>query len=581
MEKNSFALLLATSCLVFFFNLGGPCLWDEDEPRNAGCAAEMIERGDWVTPYFNGEVRTHKPVLLYWLMMTAYGLLGVSEFSARSVSALLSVFTVLLTYDIGRRLFSQKVGLFAGGILTTTLMFTVAARAATPDATLIFLVTAALAIYVAYAPGLHAKTNSHSGTAFFPTDWRAILAMYAVMGLAMLAKGPVGFVLPTAVIGMFLLIVRRAKPKEGTSSPSWRGVQATLNPVHFLRTVLFMRPALLILAVLAVALPWYILVTIRSEGVWTRGFFLEHNLGRAVGSMENHSGGPWFYIVALMLGFFPWSIFFIPFLLDLVRSLRQESDERPAKVFAVCWVCVIVGLFTVASTKLPSYVTPCYPGLALLMGCFIDRLVSGRAKVARFWPIVSYSVMGVAGVGIAAALLLVAGKYVEGVEPLAAVGLVLIVGAFGSAWYWRKRQSARMVQSMFASSALFVLLLFGWAADRVGQQQEIERLTSLINERSKDPTIANWGMMRSSWVFYAGCPIRTLPERKLETAASFLAKSSDRYLLITDEEFEAAGGRLPSDTEILGSIPLFLESKRLMVIGATDDRVANARHRIR
>ena len=76
-----FVMLLAG--LVFFTNLGGPRLWDRDEPRNAGCAWEMIERGDWVTPVFNDELRSHKPVLLYWFTMAAYAVFGVNEFAAR------------------------------------------------------------------------------------------------------------------------------------------------------------------------------------------------------------------------------------------------------------------------------------------------------------------------------------------------------------------------------------------------------------------------------------------------------------------------------------------------------------------
>ena len=132
------------AAIVFFFNLGGPKLWDRDEPRNAGCAREMLERHDWVTPYFNGELRDHKPVLLYWFMMSAYAVFGINEFSARFWSALLGVGTVLMTFDLGRRWFGLRAGFWAGMMLSTCMMFPVAARAATPDSVLIFFATAAL-----------------------------------------------------------------------------------------------------------------------------------------------------------------------------------------------------------------------------------------------------------------------------------------------------------------------------------------------------------------------------------------------------------------------------------------------------
>ena len=202
--------IVAVAYVVFFTNLGIPKLWDRDEPRNAGCAVEMLQREGWVTPYFNGELRTHKPVLLYWLMMSAYWAFGVNEFGARFWSAALGVGPVGTTYHIGRRLFNAQVGLGAGVILASSLMFDVAARAATPDSVLIFLVTLSLLVYVYGAFGQREtdgdKLDKHENENLFPRQWTVVATMYAVMGLAILAKGPVGFVLPTAVIGMFLLI---------------------------------------------------------------------------------------------------------------------------------------------------------------------------------------------------------------------------------------------------------------------------------------------------------------------------------------------------------------------------------------
>ncbi len=203
---RQWSVMVIVAVVVLFTNLGGPRLWDRDEPRNAGCAAEMLERGDLVTPVFDGELRTHKPILLYWLMMAAYQLLGVSEFSARFWSAALGVGTACLTYVIGRRMFSPQVGFWAAIILVTTLMYDVASRAATPDSLLIFWSTAAICCFVwgIYPPV--AQGQRAAGPARTFPRWRAAALMYGCMGMAVLAKGPVGLVLPTAVIGMFLLV---------------------------------------------------------------------------------------------------------------------------------------------------------------------------------------------------------------------------------------------------------------------------------------------------------------------------------------------------------------------------------------
>ena len=213
-------LIATVAVLVMFTNLGGAQLWDRDEPRNAGCAEEMLVRGDWVVPFFNGQLRDAKPVMLYWLIMSAYGMFGVGEFAARFWSAALAVGTVLVTYQIGRRLFNPQVGLWAALILSTSLMFDVAGRAATPDSVLIFFVAMALMVYVlgAFPKKRHSEVASQGGDgSFFPQRWPVVALLYAVMGGGILAKGPVALVVPTAVIGMFLLLRRLPRGAAGSA----------------------------------------------------------------------------------------------------------------------------------------------------------------------------------------------------------------------------------------------------------------------------------------------------------------------------------------------------------------------------
>ncbi|HET6883625.1 MAG TPA: glycosyltransferase family 39 protein, partial [Pirellulales bacterium] len=140
--------LTALSGLLFFVSLGGVELWDEDEPMFAGAAREMMDRHDWVVPYFNARMLPDKPVLSYWVMMAGYRLFGPTEFAARAGSALFSVGSVLLTWMLGRQMFSSRAGLWAGLALATSLGFDVIARAATPDAVLTFFCTLVVVCYV-------------------------------------------------------------------------------------------------------------------------------------------------------------------------------------------------------------------------------------------------------------------------------------------------------------------------------------------------------------------------------------------------------------------------------------------------
>ena len=272
------AAILLVAGTIFFTSLGKARLWDRDEPRNAGCAVEMMERGDLVVPMFNDELRHQKPVLLYWLMMLAYSTFGVNEFAARFWSALLAIGTVLTTYGIAKRLFDARIALLAALALSSNIMFCVAARAATPDSTLIFFSTLGIYFYVigtfaqrkdqSASPSL--KQNGH----WFPQNIWYVVAMNVSFALGVLTKGPIGLIVPTAIIGMFLLLQRLPDAVDEASSveslESQNGnmgrlarlgiwLAQLLNPVHFLKTCWYMRPLTAIGIVLLIAAPWYII----------------------------------------------------------------------------------------------------------------------------------------------------------------------------------------------------------------------------------------------------------------------------------------------------------------------------------
>ena len=403
-----YTIIVSVALLVLFTNLGAAPLWDRDEPRNAGCALEMMERGDWVVPIFNDQLRDAKPVLLYWLMMSAYAVFGVNEFSARFWSASLALGTVIATYHIGRRLFHPNAALWSAVVLATGLMFGVAGRAATPDSVLIFCGTMALTIYVLgtfqYRESTEVAVSPPSlrtDGQYFPSQWWVCVLMYCFMGLGILAKGPVGLVLPTAVIGMFLLI-KRLPPSEDRRW--WVHILRLFAPLHFLRTCWSMRPVTAIIVALAIAAPWFVLVGLRTEGDYLLGFFVKEHIGRATTAMENHSGSLLFYPVAILAGFFPWSVFAVPLLIWFVQSVRKRDAWNDGYVLLACWTCVYIGIFTLATTKLPSYVTPCYPALALLTGSFLYRWSCGTLAVSAFWLRLSLAVLGLVGLAMLIAM---------------------------------------------------------------------------------------------------------------------------------------------------------------------------------
>ncbi|MCE9605806.1 MAG: glycosyltransferase family 39 protein [Planctomycetia bacterium] len=424
----------AAAVVVFFTLLGTPYLWDEDEPKNAECAREMLEAGNWSVPQFNYALRTDKPILLYWLMLLSYKAFGVTEFAARFWSATLAVGTSLLTYHLGRLLYRAEVGLWAGLAIATCLMFGVSGRAATPDSTLIFCITLTLYLFVRFGGvGIPQSATSTTG----PLARGGYSAMYAAMGFAVLAKGPVGVVLPGGILGLFLLCraQQHALADSAAGDLKWyrrvvRQVAQTLAVRRIFAVAQSLRPLTAIAVLALVALPWYVTVGIKTDGQWLVGFLGKHNVARFTGAMEGHSGPIFYYAIAVLIGFFPWSCLLPIGIYRLIRRLQlgAPNPDRNADTFLACWAGLYIGFFSLASTKLPSYILPCYPALALLTGKLIDEYLRSPALVPRVWFRCALYTPAIIGVTLAVALPIMATYLLPGEQWLGALGISLIFG---------------------------------------------------------------------------------------------------------------------------------------------------------
>lgn len=589
-------LLFGISGILFLFQLGAAPLWDRDEPRNAGCAAEMLAAGDWVVPVFNADLRTHKPVLLYWLMMTSYAAFGVNEFAARLPSALLGVSTVLMTWQLGRSLFGTSqstasqsaasqsgnaIGRWAGVMLASTIMFGVASRAATPDALLICCGALAITLFAHF---------SFRANREFPVSRVEAIAIYAAMGLGVLAKGPVGLVMPTAVIGMYLLIRRL----PSTPSPtSWAARAMWLlrpfHPVHFLKTCWSMRPVTALATVAAISVPWYCWVALRTDGVWVREFIWTHNVSRATDVMEGHSGPPIiFYVGAILVGFFPWSILTIPTGLHVWSRLSKkptgkqvatptkeavdnsqvpvdesQRHERDAITLLLCWVGVYVGLFSLAQTKLPSYVTPCYPALALLGGLFVQEW-SRAVDCRRVWLRVGIGNLIAVGVILLAALPVAARFFLPGSEWLGVIGFVPLVGGICCWRYVSQRDNQRATFALATTAVAFSVLLMGVVPAEIGRHQKYAELYARA-ARHNGP-IAAWGHLEPSWIFYGGKPIREFHATDPAAFLTFLEQHPNALVITTPEKLqEKSQDKFPADFRHVYETEYFLRDRPLLL----------------
>ncbi len=604
--------------LLIFFNLGTAKLFDEDEPKNAECGREMFERGDWIVPTFNYELRTDKPIMIYWLMLCSFNIFGVSEFAARLPSALMALGTMCSIYVIARHLFDRTTGLVAACALGSCLMYVTIARASTPDSTLIFFIVLSLAMYVvwslprSFSPGekvaesnLRFASNtarSDEGTLQWPAkylprkNWH-YLAMYAVMGCAVLSKGPVGFLLPCTIIGLTLLwlgYLERTQSSPSTTKISLlQSVQnylisllSVFSPIAFGKAVLSMRVWWLVLSLAVVALPWYVAVGIATDGAWLEGFLGGHNVGRFLKPMEQHSGPFFYYIPVVLMGFFPWSAFLPLAMVEgavVIRNSQfviRQSKNIVGYVFLLSWVLVYIGFFSVAQTKLPNYVLPCYPALAVLTSALLVRWVRGEMVLsAKYISWGAYTWIA-AGIGLVVGLTVAGGVILQGTYWLGLLGLVPLAG--GLILLWQERQPAYLsdlklgrLPAVIATAGLFVLAAINLAADPISQQQDGPHYGELSQQLAGESReLGTFEFFSPNLVFYGEKQVARIKD--VDHLTRFLSENPGGMVLTRSDKYELYKNDLPSDIIIADRRPRFLRQHDLLLLVHRSSEVAKS-----
>ncbi len=571
--------IIAAALLVCFANLGIPELWDGDEPLYAACAREMLARNDWIVPTFNGDILTDKPILMYWCMLSAYQVFGVSEFAARLWSAVFGVGTVLLTYHLGRRCYRAEVGLWGALAVAGCLMFGVCARAATPDSILTFFTTLAMLIFVRGMAAFDrsdeiSQNDGISGNlppaaAMLPRSWSTYAGLYAAMGIAVLTKGPVGVVLPTCVLVTFAICLRIAEAIRETErsglSPS-RRLLRSLSPGPIVFLIWKLRPLTALAIVAALNIPWYVSVGIQTDGAWLNGFFGTHNFGRFLKPMEGHSGSAFYYILTVFTGLFPWSIFAPLAAIQVTRRIAGNHAWRVADIFMACWGATYIGFFTLASTKLPSYILPAFPALALLIGCSVDGWVTNWDTAPRKLLRLGFSILAVLGLVYWLAIPIATSRLFAGESISGWAGLIPLCGGALALWFCERSQPRRAAIALSATSILFITALFGLTAVSVNSQQTSAALMARIHAASPSTAqIGSYGYFQHSMAYYAGQKIQRLgtPE-KVET---FFKSSPDAYVIAQEGQLDNVLPGLPPDVVVIASRRRFLKPGRIVVLG--------------
>ncbi|MFO0916849.1 MAG: glycosyltransferase family 39 protein [Planctomycetaceae bacterium] len=542
------------AAVLFFTNLGGYPLFDEDEPKNAVCGREMFERGDWIVPTFNDELRTDKPILIYWLMLCSFNVFGVSEFAARFGSSLLSVGTALGVYVIGRKLYDRQVGLLAGVVVATCLMFSAVGRAVTPDATLVCCLTWVFCGFVLSRDWRGQTSSGVSQEPERPHVWRFAardwLFPYAMMGLAMLAKGPVGFLLPCTALGLYGLCSSTRDDltagRKTLTGAWWRQtVQLALliaSPTRFLRTLWGMKLWIGIPVAFGIALPWYIIVGWKTDGAWLAGFLGGHNVGRFLQPMEQHHGPIIYYIPVLFAGTFPWSVFLPAAVAQLWKRVKSRAEFSESDLFLACWAATWLVFFSIARTKLPNYILPIYPAVAVIIARSLVSWTCDDSQTARVFLLESRMLSAI-GAAIIIGLLIAMTILMPRERFLALVGVIPIVT--GGVAYWFAQQDRRQaaVRSLAGGAAALCLCMIAAAPSRLANYQDSPYFANAARSATPEGTaeIASFEVFEPSLVYYLGHRVHR-PNQPADIA-QFFSDHPQGFLLIPANKLD----RLPED----------------------------------
>lgn len=365
-------LLLLAFTILWFSNLEYRKLIKPDEGRYAEIPREMVATGDWVTPRLNGLKYFEKPPLQYWATAVAYEAFGVHQWTSRLWDALTGFAGVLLVWFTGARLFGREAGRYAALLLGSSFLYAAMGHINTLDIGVTFFITLGIvALLLAQQEG---------ATAGAQRNWMYVA--WIALGLSVLSKGLMGIVLPGAALVLYSAFQR--------DLGVWRRMHWGGGLLLFL----------------AVTVPWFYLV-MKANPEFFHFFFIHEHIERFLTKVHDRYQPWYFFIPIMLLGMLPWSFLMLdtvwrtwresarpgPFTFSFWRSFSAPKAFSPER-FLLIWTVFVFLFFSKSDSKLPSYVLPIFPTLALLMGWQLTRMNARRV----FWQIA-------AGVPIVALLL--------------------------------------------------------------------------------------------------------------------------------------------------------------------------------
>ena len=357
-----------------------------------------------------------------------------------------------------------------------------------------------------------------------------------------------------------------------------------------------MRPLTLLAVLTLVALPWYVAVGLATDGQWTSEFFWKHNVERFVTPMEGHGGPLVFQFIALAIGFFPWTLTLIAGLGKFVRRTRRGDRDAQACLLLLTWAASWIGLFSLCRTKLPNYVLPAYPALAVAAGLWIANWIAAPARIAaRRWMQFGWGLLALGSVAFTVGVAIVLPHRMSEAPNFAWIGIVPLIGAVVGWTLQRgrwspafrlsasglqpglqhRRQRALSVTSLVVTAATFCVLLFNAAIAPLSRLQTSQLTAQVIGRLGDQPVRVGQFVLRLPGLVYYDGP--HIEEPITWDGVKNFFRGSDTAILVTNPQaWSFVGPLVPRDVVILERQREFPKRGEVLVVG----RISNPKSEI-
>ena len=487
------AVVLAAVLVLLLGSVRAPLI-DPDEARFARTSVEMLRSGDPVVPTFEGMPRLVKPPLAHWLQSLLFRMFGIHPWLARLPAMLSTLGSLLLVAWVARRRFGNEGAAWAAAIFLTSPLVVVTGKVGTLDALLAVHVFAALALDMA-EPN---EAGPYRGA-----------AVGALLGLAFLAKGPVGVILPL----LAMLAGRTAASRSVV--PRLRAATSA------------------VLAMAAVILPWGLAFLQRIGEAGVESTLQQEVLDRYLEGTA-HVRPPWFYAVVLAVGFLPWAA---PLALALVRVVgdRRSPAARTA-LYAAAALLIGIGFLSLGKGKLPNYMLPLAPLVPLLVTWELGREIERRHESMRGPVLLTFTLAGMTLVfGAAAALPRVAPYAPIALTGAALYGLALLV-AF---WGLLSRSPRRVYGAAAVAAALFLMVVSATVFPRVAEGRSCRTLVDEVPALQSARPLVRVDVRAPSLTYY----LDRVPELiQVSEVPARVARGDAPLLLVTEKDLRAVLG---------------------------------------